>query len=391
MKRSLLTKACGCLAVSCMCLATLSCDDKLGAESQQGIKIKLNVNIEGSTRGSLITRDNIDKFNMDAVLGETCTVGPANKKYISGAVVNKTSPITWATDRDYYWVDDVPLHFWSYAPAASDRNGILVIDSESATANEISFSYAVAAQSDSQDDLVFAYNIEMRKCNEDDDEIIDGGSSNVGGTNHDGSKNIQNTNEINIHFYHALSQIKFAVSPDDDTFDTDLVIEAIRINNVADFGTCVYDGALNAGRFAWTPATDSYADYELTDLDEEFTEVYGFAELASDETDNTYWTYGTYTNGGPKTLFTTSNLLFLIPQDHRDESTQGLGKAEIEVVFHRRSTGNEETVSVDIKDNWEAGKYYTYKIKATTVATSILLDYVLVVNDWVDGKKDLML
>ncbi len=339
----------------------------------------VNAHVGQSTKGSEIRTDNLMAFKMDAVIGDENKVGPAGMTYFSGVNVSRTAVgHPWTMGTEYNWVGESNIYFWSYAPASLGSNFSITSESPSGSETTLAFDYEVKGTPASQEDLILAYNCEKRNF-DDSKTTITGGTSSETGTD-------VNDAYVNVHFYHALSEISFAVSTDDGTFDTDLVIESITLKNVSGAGSCVFTGPSKDSGFAWTPSTDDadYADFTITGLD-----THNFTYLASSSTGDDNWAKGSY--GAGKTLFTTKNLLFMIPQDHSSTSTEGLEEAHIIVTFHRISNNNDESVRVDLEDKWEPGKYYKYKIGALTVGTKILLDYSLSVNDWVDGSKDLSL
>ncbi len=55
--------------------------------------------------------------------------------------------------------------------------------------------------------------------------------------------------DVWVHFYHALSQIRFAFSNDDSSFENALQIKSIAISEVASGGTCTFWGTLAMNEF----------------------------------------------------------------------------------------------------------------------------------------------
>lgn len=364
------------ITVLAICIALCGCTKELFRASEID-SICVNALVGNSAKGGEITTSNLMAFKMDAVIGDDSGLEPANMVYFRGATVSRSAVgQPWVMAPEYKWVGEKDIHFWSYAPAVP--NGTLSITSESPAGAEtkLGFDFRTTTSASSQEDLIFAYNCERRDFDEDKEHI-------TGGTTTDASQpGIENTNQVNVKFYHALSEISFAVSTDDGTFDTDLKIDEITLENVSRSGSCVFTGPLKDAGFVWTPSATDCADFSATGLG-----TNSFEDIAVSGDAN--WQAGSY--GSPsKTLLTTKNLFFVIPQDHSSD-VQGLPDAFITILFHRISTGNTDRLKVKIEDKWKPGEYYKYKIKATTAATMILLDCELCVEDWVDGSGSISL
>lgn len=167
---------------------------------------------------------------------------------------------------------------------------------------------------------------------------------------------------VDLVFYHPLSQIRFAVSPDDGTFDSTLKIVQIAIKNIKQGGQCTFRGA-EAGRaekFVWDLNSSPMTSYCQT-YDAEFQTV----------PDN--WTNGTYTeSANTYKLYTAQNVFFVTPQ------TVGAG-AYIDILFEDKGTFIEVEKPLPA-DTWKPGYYYTYKIGATVLGRTIKLGISLI--DW---------
>lgn len=61
---------------------------------------------------------------------------------------------------------------------------------------------------------------------------------------------------------------------------------------------------------------------------------------------------------------------------------QALESATLEVVFEKNADGRTMPKQVTLNDTWEPGKYYTYKIKASSVNA---YDFDLSVSLWIEG------
>lgn len=258
-----------------------------------------------------------------------------------------TYDATGSAKKEWNWINDVGLHFWSYYPDDTTLGtASRIITEPSAASNFLSFTYSLptaSAGSDasSQKDIIFAGNAEKRVFN-DQGDISSATSSEAGYTRAD--------NEVDIKFHHALSEIRFAVSPDDGTFDSNLTIKTIKLASVAGKANCKFT---LPSTFVWSGHT-SYMDCSQT-------------VNASFSSAPTGWKSSTFDTN--KTLYTLNERFYLIPQDASTVS--------IEVTFARNS--QEVTKSFTLSDEWAAGCYYTYKINAH-VTTDISLSISLL--DW---------
>lgn len=266
----------------------------------------------------------------------------------------------WTIVGNYEWINDVDMSFWSYSPAST--SGTLGITPPGANASTMDFTFRVSSNVKNQDDLLFAHNIEKRVFEK--DGTYD--SSSCEGTGDD--------DYMDIMFHHALSCIRFAVSPDDGTFDTSLGIRKITLRHILGYGTCTYTPPVSHSfdsepTFDWSPSINpsDLVNYELSLEPTPGNAIY-FTSCPSG------WTSGTY--GSPsKTLYTMDDCFFMIPQ-----SFSSLDYIDILL-------DNGITVSAPLQDTtdpyeWEADHYYTYKIKIQGGVLSLSLT----VSPWDDDS-----
>lgn len=137
-------------------------------------------------------------------------------------------------------------------------------------------------------------------------------------------------NDVEIHFYHALSAVRFVVS----ALGEDYNVKSIKIKNVANSGTATYVGGVSGA---------SGTEFEWTNLS-------GTTDYTQSYTENVH-TPGAFFDGSEvKCTF------FVIPQ-----SVESL---VFELVI-ADNIGNEypvETVVPELEGGWKSGYYYTYGI-----------------------------
>lgn len=323
------------------------------------------------TRGTVVTTDNIKtltgygkfttncwvdadeyyKYNSDG----TKTTYTASH-YITDATVTYTSD-DWAFDEDQHWINKVNMRFWSYAPYNATSNGLTIPSTSLKAKDEIAFSYSSLLNSSDQKDLLFAYTASGER---------DHSTEGTHGTN----------DQIDVKFFHALAQVNFAISPvaadgGDDSFDnTKYKILSISVTNSPSQGSCVFDGAdanaATAAPFGFTWSSQSVPASFVNDCDDDYTNTSG------------KWTTTTYGTSPSYTLYTTNDVFFLIPNNASGRS--------IDVTFQRMSDNAILTKQFAISDEWKAGEYYTYKIKATEVEGDVAFSLSLV--DWAYAEED---
>ena len=255
----------------------------------------------------------------------------------------------WRISDDPTWVAGTNTHFWCWHPVAvSGSRNISTLTKDS---RELKFTYTMpvgdgthTTDADVTDDLIFAYS--KKNYKDGDDEYI------------------------SIRFHHALSQIRFCVSIDDGTFDRNLTIKNITLSGLKNYGSAVFTDTGAAGEgtgtFVWSDQTGN-ATYG-----QDYNASFGTSSVAG-------WNKSTYTKDSHTyTLYTCTDVFFLVPQTLTS-------KAKAKIVFND-GLSDLDPVTVDLgTDEWQADKYYTYKIKATTLGRDILLS--LSLEDWSDRDE----
>ncbi len=354
------------LALIAVCGMSAGCQ-KLEETEKGDTAILFKVNTDGTRV------DNDFKFSLIAVADDDWIDKDTKVKTEAGSYFEamvkydgsswKTYNASGATQTDYMWLSNVGIHFWSYFPTSlgtSTGSAVRTITAPEPESDVLTFTYsqpAASAGSDAtnQQDILFAGNKESRKFNA-AGKITDVLT---------GSALTADKNDINIKFYHALSEIRFAVSTDDDTFDPSLTITNVAILNAAGSGSCEFT----------LPST-----FEWSDLDNRCDYSQDYGTLPSET--NSEWNVGSYTNSSSieKNLYTNLNPFYLIPEDD-------LSSLSIEVTF-KNGSGSTFTKTVTIPNtSWEAGKYYTYKI-AAKLSTSLSMSLSLLDWDYIETKYD---
>ena len=322
---------------------------------------------KGATNTTASLNTSGESFEMMAVAdgdwkdNETNVAGSAGKYFDATVKYDGSDWATYdgSTKAEFLWLNDVQIHFWSYYPSSLGTGtgaAVRTITTPSAANDTLSFTYTQPAAGTSspfqdatnQNDIIFAGNKETRTFDKKGEITTSGKDSTV-----------------NITFYHALSAIKFAVSPDDGTFATGLKIKSIKISNAAGKASCKFG---LPSTFKWSGHT-SFSDYSQT-VNAAFTSL------------PTGWTSSTFS--GTKTLWTLNESFFLIPQDASSVS--------VTVTFDQ--SGSEVVRTVSLGDTWEAGKYYTYKIEAkieTDISLSLSLMPWSVLEDELDMNSSVSL
>lgn len=260
----------------------------------------------------------------------------------------KTYSSQSATDpTEYLWLNEVPLTFWCWNGAASFPSG--GEPQYTVGSGELDFSYS--AGSSAADDLVFAFNSEYRKFSG-DGEIVDGESS--------GSRT---DDMVDIYFIHALAEVNFIICVDgDDSFDSQLVVSDIAIENLYRDGSCTVDGSkCNASHFSEAFAWNSLSNAGA--CSQNFGPQTGTGSTWTDK----------YTGSGTASEMhyrKTGSSFFVIPQV--------LGSsAQIRISF---DDGTSRTSSIAAQE-LVPGYYYTYKLSAHAKS----IDFTATLVDWTDG------
>lgn len=254
----------------------------------------------------------------------------------------------WGIADEPKWVANVNTRFWCHHPKVV--NGTRNISDPSAPSyDNLAFSYSMPSQNgtsdaDNCDDILFAYS----------------------------SKKYTSTSgpSVDITFHHALSMIRFCVSPDDGSFDTNLKIKNITISNIYSQGQCGFTGdGLGSGSFSWTSQSDKRT------FGQNYNSIFSGATVPG-------WSKGSYTKEHVDyTLFTCDNAFFFVPQTTPSD-------AKITVTFVITNDDNAEvTRTVDFNgENWLADHYYTYHISAKSISSD-KITFSVTINDWIEDPE----
>ena len=301
------------------------------------------------TKGTVVTTDNIKTsgFNMLAYAGgewydNTIANGnpgaPDNKNsaglyfkasclYSSGWGLTKTAgPARTGTSGELYWLNDVPLTFWSYN---------LKEPTIGTSTNTASFTYTVNSTVTSQEDLVFAYSEENRKFHDSGDDY---GKQDASGFSSTSGASGQN---VNIWFYHALSAVQFIQDAD----LTDYRVSKIQIQNVNSKTECEITGSNATPSSTTTNLTFEHTPSEPASFSQEYSS--GDASLQAPSSSGT----ASFKTGDTKTFF-------MVPQTLPSD-------AKLQVTFTSTKTSsadNPVSPTFKIDGEWKAGMYYVYKV-----------------------------
>ena len=228
----------------------------------------------------------------------------------------------WTVGQEAYWRNAVPTTFWSYYPI-EDSARVLSLPGQTPTdaqQDAFTFTYTTPESVADQKDLLFAYNQHT--------------------VTYDDKGETEDSESVDIDFYHALSAIRFDVSGIENA-----TISNVSFTGIAVAGTCnVSGGATAAGvttpgkvTFAWTPGTTGTRSQAL--VPEDFTET-----GLDGETDNALMP------------LSSSKFFFFIPQEIKDKG--------VKIGITYTNSGKSVTKTVDLNHDvaWEAGKIYTYKL-----------------------------
>ncbi|MCQ2168521.1 MAG: fimbrillin family protein [Bacteroidales bacterium] len=380
-------------------LIAVSCNKEVNPnekKSSDGI-IHVRVDAEG-TKASVITQDglktNPGKFIMEAYVdrdvyddgkrhtpvgnayfGPT-TTHPENVIYNSASSESSKWELRqWDKSGNpqlCYWVSsEGTMSFWSRVKSQNGLNDITIDTGNSALYTsspnadpskgvKMVFDYSLPtptleADATNQEDLIFAYWQDVlvnRAANEDDEP------------------DYPEKQDVWVHFYHSLSQIRFAFRTDDDSFVKGIKIKSIALGDVASGGTCTFWGNLAMQQFTTYDkrATDEHRDvaslFSWTDLKDKktYSQDYGITVKSTYSTETEYagWEKVGYPKGETPTyyLYTCRNVFMMIPQTLSSPSS-----VRLTVVDETKPAGQQEQEFIAfINDTWEAGKYYTYKL-----------------------------
>lgn len=312
-------------------------------------------------------------FTMEAYADAAYHDNETNEDFEAGIYFTKSvactkgTPDVWTIEDEPDWINGVNIRFFCWSPIATSGTRTIT-PSTTVGSDELQFSYvytpiSAAYTSEAAEDLIFAY--ASNKAEYGDTY----GESDYGELK-DGS-----TDEIDLTFNHALAQVRFCLSTDDGTYDKSLKLVSITLKNEPNGGNCVFDGGgsiADGTMFDWTPSTTK-VNFTQT-FDAEFPGT-GTPETIPDD-----WVKSKYTEDSiDYNLYTcTGDVLFLVPQEFT-------GK-KIDITF-QKGTAEPFTLEASIPDGtWEAGKYYTYKIKAVKIVSLTLFK-----QGWIDGSSDITL
>lgn len=332
--------------------------------SSPGAAINISVVAEG-TKSAVTTTSSLEKagqFVLNAYLDDesydysTNPKTPVSQAYITSTDANvHMSANKWTITGEPEWVAETWTRFWCWYPATADGRTITAKDPTSSgyaeSRDKLEFKYTApsstnTADADNSNDLIFAYAAKKY-------------DSETG------------TDEVDIHFYHALSMITFCVSTDDGTFDKNLTIKNIKLSGLNNYGEAVFTGnGSGSGAYTWSNRSGSSAfgqDYD--------------ACFSSDAPEG--WESSSYTSSGHTyNLYTCTNAFFLIPQ-------QLTSSAKITIQFEDGVNVIDPIVKDLGTDEWKAGYYYKYKIKATTLGRDI--DASVSLMSWSDRDEKIFI
>lgn len=343
-------------------LMVLSCNKEERIKTP-GIGVRVQ-SADMTTRSSALRTHGLEvqgRFVMTAVLSDEYydyTANPPQKLGDAGTYFgNKDVEYhngSWSINDEPVWVANIATRFWSHAPKTIE--GTRSITTPGATSDDESFTYSFPANgqtnpitgdaidADKMDDIIFAYN--QRTYHGPADQTID------------------------ITFYHALSQVCFAVSPNDGTFDTTLKIKKIALVGVPSSGSCVFHGTEDevGDKFTWSSLGT--------------TKTYTQSYNAAFSSRPSGWTEGTFEKDSETyKIWTADNSFFCIP--HTISTNGTLNGVQMQITFD--DTGDEivRTVYLDAQDEattWLPGYYYKYKIKAGVLGRKIEVEVEL--DEW---------
>lgn len=317
------------------------------------------------TKGTAITTENISSFNMECYAEGSwydntisgSGLGTSGNRYPAGlyfkAGVTKSSG-TWGLSKsdgpakpgdsgELYWLNDVPMTFWSYSPTS--------ISTFSRTGtNTATFTHTVSSTVSAQTDPVFAFSSETRKYHDAWDEDygkLDQSTSTSGAGD---------TENVNVWFFHALSAVQFLQNES----LTDYRVSNVTIQNVHGSSTCTMTSTATVPSEGNPNITFSH---NLTgSADQNYSQAYEATDLA--DGGSLKAPADAATNGNFKK--TDAKTFFMVPQTLGAESTDA-PSAALQVTFVYKGTGasgSEQTsATFDLPSTtWEAGKYYVYKV-----------------------------
>ncbi len=290
--------------------------------------------LEPSTKGAVTTTTNINEknqaFTVNAWVSEETEddgFSMNDHHYINNASVVRGDE-DWAMAKEYHWISDAPITFWSHYPATVQGMSNVSWPASStktvADQSSVSFDYEVAhgtkdesdncIDASSQKDLLFAYNCKTWKKDTSDDFV-------------------------DVNFRHALCAVRFDVS---SAIQEGVTVESVKFSNVIIGGHCEVVGSKTTyPTISWTyPSTPTRSDCAQSYLPADFTEksLDGDVDAALQSTSS-------------------DKMFFFIPQDIK-------GKDVTITISYERSNGEYQvsTATLAHEQPWEAGKIYTYRL-----------------------------
>lgn len=368
------------MILSALALLLASCGKEsiLGRRNPQAIKLTVQGVMD--TKASVITTSTLSSFYLSSYATRSWrkdSIGQSTPLHDPGLYVDpvggslkdiqvtKGSGWTITGNEDesspaFSWLNDVAMNFFAYAPSAdptaSDaaKGTLAITKADNSLDAYYPFTYAASVVTSTNtvssgdcDDLLFAY-ASNKVIYESDNTSADFGNLMSG------------SETFNLTFYHALAQIRFCVSTDDGTFNPAISLKSVTLKGVSSAGlvangNCTFNGS--ASTFGWTLGTTK-ANYTQT-----FGGTAGSVTFGT--TAPTGWVKGSYTDSGSNTynLYTcTDDVLFLIPQNPKDcvvDITLNVGGTDTTITGKLKAVDPSNSGKI-----WEAGKVYTYKIKA---------------------------
>lgn len=333
-----------------------------GASATKGSAVNSNGDLAGNET------DGYGSFYVASYLGTDSYFGFRKVTY------NGTA---WENQADMYWPNEsATLHFGAYYPAAAVESTDVTYSYDADDANSLSFDYTVEEDVADQIDLMYAItDYEFTSS-------TDAGSEDA----------------VGLHFKHALTQIGFTATKDDDIA---VEVSSIKICNVVDNGTFKataatnYDASsdeidtdqdeseVNTTNFGtWTPATANTAA-SVTAGTNTATNLQNYTAVMADfETDASAITVAAGTDATQ--LTSTTDVMMLLPQtleawnatDDTDSDgtesylaikckiTHSDGTAAIVdgTIYVPFSTAGIEYTSGTETDGWKAGYKITYNL-----------------------------
>lgn len=275
---------------------------------------------------------------------------PSSVSYVSSA---------WTISGNPKWVVIDSMRFWCWYPKTLSAGTRTISTDDLTGRSTLNFTYtmpdggatsgspAVACDATNQTDLLFAYNCRW----------------------YEPGKSGSDSEEVNLRFYHALSQINFIVYPkakdsqttDDGSLRNDYGIVDIALQGMSTSGSCTITGKpyyeepaekANKTTFAWSGQSGNGT----------YTQYYGtsFASASSSNVPGG-WTYKDYDG---KAHFFCNNSFFIIPEAIAEGAAVSVtflqGDTKVTKLAKLKGVGtSDKTTPVTA---WLPGYRYTYRL-----------------------------